>query len=423
MKKFSEFSFDEKRKKVCDAIGDLRKMASPGSMESYPWIREMFDNRCIVEDGSDLFEYPYTLGSDGAVTLGEPKAVKIAYEALAELKDIEIFEAGTYRGVTYVDADLDTMVKNFDEFKDQIKPVAVIGHDEDQDLLAKSGLPSAGWVTSLKKVGTKLVASFKDVPKVVADLIGKGAYKRISSEIYNDYLGKGNALRRVAILGGDVPEVKSLDDILALYSDEAAKGKTTWVTLSEAAPKSTGKEHEEMDIKKFEELQAQVTKLSETVAAQDATIKALTTEKETAVTKLSEIETAKKREDVKRFCDEAVKEGKLSPALRGLGLEKFMETLDDTKVVKFAEGDKAAEVSPLGFVKAFISAIPKNAIVKLGEIGGTGSEKKEEHDFMEKVAKYAEDHKVSRGKAISAVAKSDPELHAAYLESQKPAGK
>jgi hypothetical protein len=287
----------------------------------------------------------------------------------AELKDIEIFASGVHRGRTYTDADLDTIVANFGSLKDEIKPVAVIGHEEDQDLLKNSGLFSAGWMTDVKKSGSKLVASFKDVPQVLAELINKGAYRRISSEIYDNYKGKGNALRRVAILGGEIPEVKNLQDIAALYSEAGVQEKTTWVPLTEAAPQS--KEDNMDDVKKMQE---DVTKLSEQVAALSEANAKLAAEKETAVTKLTEIETEKKREDIKRFCDDSVKEGKLSPALRGLGLEKFMEKLDDSTVARFAEGDKAVEVSSLGFMKAFLAAIPKNAIVKLGEMGGTGDD-------------------------------------------------
>ena len=152
---------------------------------------------------------------------------------LAELKDIEIFQGGTYRGRTYDDAKLDEIVKNTNEFISEIKPVAVIGHDENQDLLKKSGLFSAGWMTPVKKVGSKILASFKDVPQVVADVINKGAYKRMSSEIYNDYNGKGLAIRRVAILGGDIPEVKTLQDIAALYAESPEK-ETIWIGFNES---------------------------------------------------------------------------------------------------------------------------------------------------------------------------------------------
>jgi hypothetical protein len=326
----------------------------------------------------------------------DPASTVASLIPLAELTDIEIFEAGTYRGKTYTDADLDTMVANFTACKDEIKPVAVIGHDEDQELLKKSGLPSAGWMESVKKVGTKLLATFKDVPKVIADLISKGAYKRISSEIYNDYNGKGYALRRVAILGGDIPEVKTLADIAALYSDSPAG--TTWVTLSEAAPKSveggaaaapaTGEENTNMNMD-VQELAEKVTELTELVnkttalhEADKARIAALEGENKKHLDKFTEAESKRKAEDIKRFCMDRMKEGRLSPALWSMGLEKFMADLDDQSIVRFGEGKKTSDLTPLEFMKKLFMAIPKNTLVRLGEVGATGPDPNENNSGL-----------------------------------------
>jgi hypothetical protein len=90
--------------------------------------------------------------------------------------------------------------------------------------LQEDGYPAAGWVSSLKKVGNKLLASFVGVPKKIAELIEAGAYKKVSSEIYTAYeiAGKkyGKALKAVSLLGADIPAVKTLNDIVAQYSDE-----------------------------------------------------------------------------------------------------------------------------------------------------------------------------------------------------------
>lgn len=138
----------------------------------------------------------------------------------------EIFSVGKWNGDKYKLADLESMVSNFDALKDTVKPPAKIGHSEHQDLLKKEGLPAAGWVDSLKMVGNKVIATFKDVPKVVKDLIDKKAYKRVSAEIYPSYKdptsGKifKNVLRAVAFLGSDCPAIDSLSDILKQYSKD-----------------------------------------------------------------------------------------------------------------------------------------------------------------------------------------------------------
>lgn len=445
IKKFAELSHDEKRNKVMEALDSMSKGTTlrEAMPQTYPWIKEMFDDKVVVDVGGDLFEYPYTIAADGVVTMGEPKQVQVVYEAMAELTDIEIFEAGTYKGKAYTDGDLDTILQNFKDYKDEIKPVAIIGHDEDQELLKKSGLPAAGWMESVRKAGSKLVASFKDVPQVIADLVNKKAYKRISSEIYNDYNGKGLALRRVAILGGDIPEVKTLGDIVALYADNP-EGNTTWVGFNEKDPAPTtpaaatpaGTQKEvivDMDIHELTEqvlgLNETVTKMKEDKAADVARIKELEEKEQATVTKLSEAEQQRKEQDIKRFCTDRFREGRISPALLRLGLGQFMVGLDDNKVERFGEGPKTYDLTPLGFMKNFILSIPKNAIVKLEELGAIGADPNANNTGKTASERLAEgtkelmekDKTLKYGEAFDKVQQDNPDLakeYAAEIQGQ-----
>lgn len=390
MKQFGELSSADRSIRVQEAIVSLSAGTTPQEKmgEMYPWIRERHDDRMIVEVNGDLYAYTYATTADGVVTMTEPTKIEPAKVELAEMTDIEVFEAGTYRGKTYTDADLDTILRNFNDFKDEIKPVAILGHDEDQELLKKSGLPAAGWMESVKKVGTKLLATFKDVPKVIADLVARKAYKRISSEIYNDYSGKGLALRRVAILGGEIPEVKTLNDIVALYADNP-EGSTTWVGFSEKDPEPKPKAGDppaaarkgeiiDMDIHELTEqvlaLNEGHVALQEQITAKDARIKELEDEKGAAVTKLSETELQRKSGEIQRFCTDRFREGRVSPALLSLGLEQFMARQDDNDVVRFGEGKKTYDLTDLQFIKSFILHIPRNALVKLEELGAIGAD-------------------------------------------------
>ena len=62
-----------------------------------------------------------------------------------------------------------------------------------------------------------LKADIANVPPEVAKLIESGAYKKVSAEIYDEppdgIPSTGKMLRRVAFLGGSLPEIKSLADI------------------------------------------------------------------------------------------------------------------------------------------------------------------------------------------------------------------
>ncbi|HET7558876.1 MAG TPA: hypothetical protein VFK80_02860 [Limnochordia bacterium] len=143
-----------------------------------------------------------------------------------DIKGAEIFEAGDYGAKgAYTADDLDEMVANFDALKDKVKPFVKLGHSETQGLLQADGYPAGGWITSLRRVGTKLVADIAQVPRKLADLVKAGAYKRVSSEIYPTFAdgGKqfGKVLRAVAFLGSDMPQVKTLDDLRALFGEPA----------------------------------------------------------------------------------------------------------------------------------------------------------------------------------------------------------
>jgi hypothetical protein len=161
------------------------------------------------------------------------------------LPDVEVFRAGNYRGRSYSVADLDDMVRNFRRLHGLVRPTAVIGHEEYQPLtaglrgagqsfrdryatsLSNTGIPAVGWVIGLRRKGLALHADFDRVPRVVRDLILAGAYATVSSEVYHrppegcTHLARGKVLRRVAFLGGELPHLKSLPEVAALYSDDA----------------------------------------------------------------------------------------------------------------------------------------------------------------------------------------------------------
>ena len=135
--------------------------------------------------------------------------------------DLEIFATGTHNGDPYTEDDLDQIVKAHHAVGHEIRPFLKLGHDEEQQLLQKDGYPAAGWFANIRRKGVKLIADLTNVPRKIAELIKQKAYGRLSSEIYLDLDHKGTkypkVLKAVALLGGDTPAVKTLDDFLALY--------------------------------------------------------------------------------------------------------------------------------------------------------------------------------------------------------------
>ena len=150
-------------------------------------------------------------------------------QEFGECNAVEIFEIGQTESKSYTPDDLAKMIKNFTTLKDSHRPpMVVLGHDEDQSLLQKSGLPSAGWVSKIWSKGKKLYADFKDVPKQLVDIIKNGGYRYPSVEIYRNFVLNdeefGPVLRRVALLGADIPRIKSLSDIVARYGENNCEG-------------------------------------------------------------------------------------------------------------------------------------------------------------------------------------------------------
>lgn len=148
---------------------------------------------------------------------------------IQEVPGVEVLAVGEWNGDTYSIKDLDNMVEAFEELRGQLDPPIKIGHDEKQGLLEASGLqkdgdPAAGWVEKLYRRGTKLIADLKEVPEKIAELIQAGAYKKRSAEVYIDYK-VGNkiyprVLKAVGLLGAEIPAVKNIDDIRALYREK-----------------------------------------------------------------------------------------------------------------------------------------------------------------------------------------------------------
>ena len=177
------------------------------------------------KDKEDNWIKTETQGNLNAMEL----AILEAYSQTYELKDVEVFGKGTWKGIKITDKDLDDIVNNTNEIIDKLKPKVKLGHGDKQDLLRKTGLPAGGWITKLKRAGDKILVNIKEVPKVLYQLIKNGAYKRISSEILDGYTEPSTkkkynkVLSAIAFLGADLPAVTNLKDIAALYDfDEDA---------------------------------------------------------------------------------------------------------------------------------------------------------------------------------------------------------
>lgn len=153
------------------------------------------------------------------------------------LKNVQLFQVGNHKDMPWDEADLDALARNFTVCKDLFKPQIVIGHEAKMSAFGDTGRPAFGQPTRIAKeyvdVDGKpmatLVGDFEDVPDSLAALIHAGTYRRISPEIYHatptslvDKGVKGPVMRSVAILGGAVPEIKTLEALNKFVSEPAS---------------------------------------------------------------------------------------------------------------------------------------------------------------------------------------------------------
>jgi len=389
-----------------------------------------------------------------------------------DVDGVEILAVGKWHGhpktKEYTGKDLDNLVKSFEALisaeKLNYEPPVKLGHDDDQKLLQQDGYPAAGWITSLKHVGDKLVANFKGVPKKIGDIIKAGGYKKVSSEIYYDYEIGGDkypvVLKAVSLLGGDIPAVKTIKDIVAQYDevlldeegrayetvifgedevtlDEIMSDLDTWLSKAEGkikgkigspairtylkevkaklevlvskqslneaieqfeAGKSSGNDNNQEKEELMEKELRELLGLSEDADVLE-TVKALK-EKAESETKLTETVSLAEHESVKGMLTQL--ETKLAERARD---EVIAKAITDCKIMPAQKewADKYALSDPSGF-DVFLEAQP--VIMELGERGSEGGG--EDVEFTEQEIRYSEQLGVSK-EELAAAKKTEKE--------------
>ncbi|MCC5636314.1 hypothetical protein LC593_10680 [Nostoc sp. CHAB 5844] len=136
-------------------------------------------------------------------------------------QEIEIFSAGTHtssNGVTLTlnESDLDAIASSYDP--NLFDAPAVVGHPRDNS-------PAYAWADSLKRVGSKLVATFRDWDENFQEAVKSKRYKKISASFYSpDSTSNPKPgsyyLRHVGFLGGMAPAVKGLKSVAFSEGEE-----------------------------------------------------------------------------------------------------------------------------------------------------------------------------------------------------------
>ncbi len=368
------------------------------------------------------------------------------------LDNVEIFRVGTWNGIPYSEEDLQNIVDNYNAlYPDKIlRPKMKLGHDDNQRLLQEDGYPAAGWITGLRKVGDRLLATITDIPRRIATIIENKGYGDVSCEIWHNRVWgekvRSVVLEAVAFLGGDVPAVESLADWEALYGKEipyfnkqAQAHKVVCSIKKEnfnnkEVPHKTEKEGSQMTPEQIAAMQAEnlaakteIENLKGKITSLETNVSTLTKEKddlqkESDANKanLAKQEEATAKEEVEKFFNDPVsglvKLGKILPAeVEGLIIACLKQDNAKKETYSFNEGKDKAELTAREFFMKTLEARP--VIVNFAELSKSGEQNnepvktyeegtdKDSIELNESAEKFAKENKVSFKEALIAVSK------------------
>jgi hypothetical protein len=168
---------------------------------------------------------------------------------MPDLKNVEIFGSGTWNGFKFVDEDLAQIVKNTNALmaKGELKPPVKLGHSEKQILDGQDdGNPALGRATGFRLAGDKIVCDLTGMPDLLFASIEKERFTTVSVEM--DHVKHfGWFITAVALLGADLPAVKTIADLQAFLTDSTMSGSGATLQFSEPKINHSGVDMTEMN--------------------------------------------------------------------------------------------------------------------------------------------------------------------------------
>jgi hypothetical protein len=356
----------------------------------------------------------------------------------------EVFRAGKHvdsNGVTrsYTEADLDKIASSYDARKHEA-PI-VVGHPKDN-------APAFGWVESLKREGTKLLAKYKQISPDFTQWAQQGLYKKKSIALYPDM-----SLRHVGYLGAQPPAIKGLPDFAfeegsdpitiefmedsrmsvlqrlmrrmreyLFAKDGVPKADETipeWelgmLDPSEEPNATPSFKEPDMNVQELQaKLDAEIAARQQADAAfAESEAKRKTAEEENArlLDAQNKADRDARRASATAFAESLVKESKIAVVAKA-DVVDFMEALHEAGEVEFSEGEARVKKSAVERFKSLLQSFPPR--VEFAEVatrenaGSAGSESAEAVAI--KAAQYREEqtkagNHISFTEAVGAVSK------------------
>ena len=290
-----------------------------------------------------------------------------------DLDNIEIFEVGKWKGIRFDERDLDEAINNY---KNKVlEPYINLDHNPGLTKTTKDffKVMSLGFVSNLWRKGKKLMANFKQVPKLIGELIQSGALKQRSVEWWLKYKhanGKvyKNVLEFVTYHGANgVPALSTLADIPKIFKDYENEYKKESIEQSNDDEKIVieFKETEEKPMSKIEvekneydgllklksdyvslqnennELKEKVEETEKKVEETEKEVEEVKKENEELTEKVEEAEKAKEEDiktEAKNFVEKLIEDKKILPKFKDDKIEEYIEKYSDPeKLEKFKD--------------------------------------------------------------------------------------
>lgn len=367
--------------------------------------RDDFIERCIpviIDEGkgpdqaiaicNSIWKEDGTKGERGGDRGGDKKRpIEEMKLEVSDIKDVEIMQFGTWKGNVFGEKEANEIIKNFKD--NVVEPYITLDHNPAITTATKKffNAMSLGFVDKLKLVGDKLIADFKQVPKLIAELINAGSLKKRSVEWWVKGFKHGNGklynnvLEAVTYHGANgVPAISTLADIPKFFKEcdqdeykrSIEQGKLVSMTFQNNTKEVDNMPTIEIEKSEYEELlknkvsiekfkldsdakNSEVELLKAEVTSKTEELTKLQAEKEDLVKMKADIEKAKK-ESLKKEADDYVQSivdsQKLLPKFKEMkadeyirlkaddsedGLKLFKEELESRdKVVNFQEVTK-----------------------------------------------------------------------------------
>ena len=277
------------------------------------------------------------------------------------MKFFEIFKAGNYPQGAFTEADIKSLVTNYDP--SFCEAPLTLDH-------MQSG-PAYGWVSTLKDDNGRLKASFRDVTDGLRDYVQSGQYKKISVEIYRDLEGRKPYLKAVSFLGAAIPQVKGMEPVqfknapseVFVFEQSAKEENNTDSEIIELQEKIDAlknqvqlfseQEKNSSDVEntqKIDDLKKTVDDLSQKINH----FKQYELEKQKAEEELKTLKFQIRQNAFETFLDEYVNKGNLTQAQKEQSL-KLYTSLDS--LTCFGE-----EASHIETFKDLIKSLPKQVV-------------------------------------------------------------